>query len=340
LFFELSNEDRLRILHQLNKEAKKVAHLSDDLGLPTQEISRHLSRLGEAGVTRKDVDGLYHITPLGELILREISALRFTMQHKEYFATHSLERLPTEFVSRIGELSDSKYVNEATVVFYTIEKMFERAEKHVWTITNEYPIGVYPLVRESLKRGVPERNIETKDRVRSIDSRSIVVSEEDRQALIRARAGGLHEERVLDRLDIWLFMSEKEVAAVGFPLLDGSFDYLAFIATDRRSRKWCKDLFRYYWERARLRASVAEELYGWLRERPKAIHAFKSIAAGEEIVDGEELISELENMSLIKQGKLTLLGELVAGKYCMYCGTPNPRGDAFCQTCRRRMPDI
>ncbi|NIM45209.1 MAG: hypothetical protein GTO54_06185, partial [Nitrososphaeria archaeon] len=56
--------------------------------------------------------------------------------------------------SRIGELADSRYVDEATVVFYTIEKMFEAAEKHVWTITNEYPIGIYPLVRESLERGV------------------------------------------------------------------------------------------------------------------------------------------------------------------------------------------
>ncbi|NIM45210.1 MAG: hypothetical protein GTO54_06190, partial [Nitrososphaeria archaeon] len=120
----------------------------------------------------------------------------------------------------------------------------------------------------------------------------------------------------------------------------GSFDYVGFIARDRRSRKWCNDVFRYYWERARLRANVAEELHGWLRKRPKVIPTFKNIAAGEEIAEEEELISELEDMGLIKQGKLTLLGELVAGKYCMYCGTPSSHGDAFCQTCRRKILEI
>ena len=94
LLFELSNEDRLRILHQLNKEAMNVTTLSKALGLTTQESSRHVSRLGEVGLTQKDVDGFHHISPYGKLILKQLPGLAFTSQHRDYFTTHSLEHLP------------------------------------------------------------------------------------------------------------------------------------------------------------------------------------------------------------------------------------------------------
>jgi len=56
---------------------------------------------------------------------------------------------------------------------------------------------------------------------------------------------------------------------------------------------------------------MVEELYRWIKKRPKAIYVLKKIAARKEIVNGKELISELESMGLTRQGKLTLLGDLV-----------------------------
>lgn len=122
---------------------------------------------------------------------------------------------------------------------------------------------------------------------------------------------GLLEEKILERLDICLYMSEKEVAGVAFPFPDGRFDYLGFTATDERSHKWCRDLFQYYWERAHSRANVVEELYRWVKKRPKAINVLKKVATGKKIAYGKESISELKSMGLIKQGKLTKLGDLV-----------------------------
>ena len=57
-------------------------------------------------------------------------------------------------------------------------------------------------------------------------------------------------EKMLERLDTYLFMSEKEVAVLAFPTLNGKFDYLGFASTDERAHKWCSDLFLHYWERA------------------------------------------------------------------------------------------
>lgn len=197
------------------------------------------------------------------------------------------------------------------VAFYNVDKVFREAEEYIWVITDQYLLSTwYPLTTQAIEREVKVKHIEAKDWVVPSKIKEGYRAK-DMEAACRARVTGLLEERILERLDICLYMSEKEVAGVAFPLSDGRFDYLGFTATDKRSHKWCRDLFQYYWERARPRASVAEELYRWIVKRPKAINVLKKIATGKEIVYGKELISELESMGLIKQGKLTLLGDLV-----------------------------
>jgi len=129
--------------------------------------------------------------------------------------------------------------------------------------------------------------------------------------LDRARTTGSLEERMLKRLDVYLYMSEKEVAALAFPSLDGKFDYIGFTSTDEKSHKWCEDLFKYYWERASGREEVAEELYRIIKKKPNAISVLRKIASKETITHGKELVPELEHIHLIKQGELTKIGEIV-----------------------------
>lgn len=141
LLFELSNEDRLRLLHQLTKEAMNVTSLSKALNLTTQETSRHLSRLGDVGLTQKDAEGLHHLTQYGELALKQLEGLHFITHHRDYFASHSLVHLPREFVYRIGDLASSTPVKEVVVAFANVEKMAEEAEEYIWTITDQYLIS-------------------------------------------------------------------------------------------------------------------------------------------------------------------------------------------------------
>lgn len=312
LLFELSNEDRLRILHQLNKKAMNVTNLSKTLDLTTQESSRHVSRLGEVGLTQKDVEGLHSLTPYGELVLKQLEGLEFISQHRDYFATHSLVHLLPEFICRLGDLADSAYVNDISAAFFSVEKVIQEAEEYILTITDQYLLNINFLIGEACERGVKAKNIEAKDWFVSPEIiRAYRAEDAKRQAIILARTTGLLEERILKRLDIYLFMSEKEVAVVGFPFPDGKFDYLGFTSKDERSHKWCRDLFQYYWERARNRGSVVEELYRWAKKRPRAIYALKNIATGKEFVYEKDLISEFERLALTNQGKLTLLGLFV-----------------------------
>ena len=319
LFFELSNEDRLKILHRLNKDAMNITGLSKALDLTTQESSRHVARLSDAGLALKNADGLNNLTHYGELILKQIEGLEFTTHHKDYFASHTVAHLPIEFVARIGELADSVYVDDISDVFYRVDNVIREAKEYVCTITDQYLMSTYPLFRDALERKVKLTNIEAQDWVVSPKMKQGFYSNEAhwvaaRQVFTEARTTGLLEERMLERLDIFLYMSESEVAGVAFPLPDEKFDYVGFSVKSERAHKWCKDLFDHYWRKAHPRQRLIAELCKWVRKRPEAIRVLKALSEGEEIAYGDELIPKLESLNLIRQGGLTVLGDFVVAE--------------------------
>lgn len=248
LLFEVSNEDRHRMLLQLDEEAMNVTRLSKELGLGAQECSRHVTRLGDVGLTGKSFDGLLRLTPYGELVLKLLPGFEFVSEHKDYFISHSLTNLPYEFVCRVGELANSSYANDAMVSISSIEAMIREAEEHVWIIHDQYLMSAYPLASEAVERGVRFRTIDPKVYRPSLKLKG-EVRDEYRRVLSRALTDGLLRMGVLERFDVFFWMSEKEVAVVAFPTLDGKFDYLGFTSTDERAHKWCGDLFEFYWER-------------------------------------------------------------------------------------------
>ena len=75
-----------------------------------------------------------------------------------------------------------------------------------------------------------------------------------REEVVLAAAGvsKLLEIRYVDRVDVYLIMSEKEVAGITFRTVDGGFDHMHFSGSDSRFHGWCKDLFEYYWARSSL----------------------------------------------------------------------------------------
>jgi predicted transcriptional regulator len=249
LFFEVSSEDRHRILLQLEKEAMNVTRLSKELGLGAQECSRHVTRLGKVGLTQKDVDGLLRLTSYGELVLRLLPGYEFVSRHRGYFSSHSLAGLPREFVGRIGELADSGYTSDVMVAISGIEAMMRGAEEYIWIIHDQYLMSAYPLASEAVGRGVRFRTIDPKVYRPPVELKG-EVSANDRRILTQAMTDGLLKTTTLERFDVFLWMSEREVAVIAFPTLDGMFDYLGFTSTNENAHKWCADLFEYYWARA------------------------------------------------------------------------------------------
>ncbi|MHA2428453.1 MAG: hypothetical protein ACXADB_10555, partial [Candidatus Hermodarchaeia archaeon] len=225
----------------------RITDLSRQLRLTTQEISRHVSRLGEVGLTYKDVDGFYHLSPYGKSTLIILEEFLFLSKNSEYFVTHSIDHLERNFVKRIGELSGSTYTDNVMSFLHCIEKIIDEAEEHVWLQVDQFPLTVLGSIIEALKRGVQFKIIENKGMMSG--PRMDLASMEEIQALARARSTPLIEQRMIDDSDFFMVLSEDR-CAIAFPTSEGIFDYRGFTASDERSLRWCRDLIQFDWDRS------------------------------------------------------------------------------------------
>ena len=240
LFFEFSNEDRLRILRTLQNNHLTVTALSKELDLTTQETSRHLSRLGEVGLSLKNPDGTHSLTGYGELSLQQMTGYKFITTHKEYFQNHDLSNLPMEFINRIGELENSRYVDDVMVIFHLIDQMIREAEEYVWRVTDRYIITIIPAWNEALERGINGRLLEPVD--------IVIPPEFNRGPVIREAIMNQHFALyTMETVPLFMSLSEKQVAGICFPANDVRIDYRGFVSDDPVVLHWAKDLYEHLW---------------------------------------------------------------------------------------------
>ena len=246
LLFELSNVDRLNILLELKKTPMKLSHVSKKFDFTVQETSRNISRLHDANLIFKDVNGAFHLTPYGEEALKLIPGFEFLSKHKKYFTTHTLSALPPEFTISIGAIANCKFISEVTEGLYNFENMLREAKEYVWVIADQILASALPLTMEAVKRGVEFRKILPRN---ANTPEGILALANDPVFEQAARVQKL-ESRYLDKVDVVVFISEK-VAAIGFPNLEGKFDYLGFSSREDIAHKWLKSLYLYYWNKAK-----------------------------------------------------------------------------------------
>jgi predicted transcriptional regulator len=248
LLFEVSNEDRLSLLRELQGREMNVTTIARAIEITTQEVSRHLSRLTEVGLTEKDPDGPYRLTPFGVLTLSQIQGLEFTSTHKNYFRNHLVDDLPQRFLLRLGELSGSEYIDDVMVAVHNIEKILKEADEYLLDLNVPYIASAFPHIRDAFERGVRGSFL----RGESLDLPDEMKDEReeafDEEFNIKIRNSGLYEERVLE-VPLVIYMSEKELALLSFPKRDGRFDFFGFSSTDEDALRWCRDIFDHYWEK-------------------------------------------------------------------------------------------
>ena len=128
--------------------------------------------------------------------------------------------------------------------------MVAEAEEYVLSIGDSILMSYISLEIDSVLRGVSNRTIFT----RGIDWSPEIKAELNREEKVLEATGmrKFLEFRYVDRVNVYMMMSEKEVAGITFRTLDGVFDHIHFSGKDSRFHGWCKDLFEYYWSRSRL----------------------------------------------------------------------------------------
>jgi predicted transcriptional regulator len=246
LLFELSSVDRIDIMLLLKKTPLKLSHLSNKLGLTVQETSRNVERLAEAKLIKKDIDALFHLTPYGEETLSQLSGLRFLFKNREYFTTHTTNELPRLFESSLGLLENCEPVKDVMVAFRNVEEMIAKAEEYVWILTNQILASTIPYLVLALERGAEFRLMMQKDYNPTKSIHDLVSN----PAFAKAVRTHKMDFRFLDKIPIFICLSEKEVAALAFPDINEKLDYIGFKSERNEILEWAKGIYDFYWNKA------------------------------------------------------------------------------------------
>ena len=157
LYFELTSESRLGILNELSKQDGKMREIARKLELTTTEAFRQLQRLSDALLVQKKPEGTYSITEYGLLVLHFSTSFELLHNHRQYFSTHNVRRLPYQFLNRIGELSQADFKTNLMENINAAERVAREAEKYMWGGGLEQPLNIRATLQEGISKGVKYR---------------------------------------------------------------------------------------------------------------------------------------------------------------------------------------
>jgi len=236
LFFELASESRLGIMRELQKENLKMQEIARRLNVTPTEAFRQLERLGVATLVQRQPDGTFALAEYGKIVLQISTSLDFLFKHKEYFSTHDLMRLPSQFVNRLGELAGAKLELDTIESLNKGAKWFAEAKQYAWGIgEGTIPEHMIPVMNQQVQRGIQVK---------------MLISGEVLPAVNQPGTPRNVEARGLSDLPGIVAVTEK-MAGICFRQVGGRIDYAGFFGSESVFHNWVKDLFMYYWEKAK-----------------------------------------------------------------------------------------
>ena len=312
LLFEMSNENRHHIMLLLREKAMRLTSISKELDLTSPEISRHVSRLSDTCLVTKDVEGFFSLTPLGSMVLTMLKEFEFASRHTEYFASHLHDGLPAQYIKRIGDLAESTFIDNIPGFFRQIERVITEAEEYVWLLVDQFPLNHLSLIVEAIERGVRFRIVEPRNRVIAPDLDAM--APEESRALQRANLTPLVEQRMLDEVNVYMYVSERSCVKA-FPTLRGENEYKGFTSSDEASHKWCRELFLHHWDRAEQRtpAPTVEVKRGQVVKVAGATSRTVLVGRERAELDAQALQDAVDNY-----GEVILKGRFNIGKSTIY----------------------
>jgi predicted transcriptional regulator len=239
-FIELAHSDRLRILFLAKKEKLKLTHISERLNLSMQETSRHLSRLRDAKLIRKDDEGFYHLTPFACITLHLLPSYNFILKNRDYFQDHDPSFLSPEFIKRIGELEEYEQGKGVMEVLHLAVVVINEAKEHVWILTDEVMTPTIPMIREGYAKGIKFRVL--------LPGQLTLPSGFQ---LPKPAPANPIEIRWLENVRVCIVMNEA-LAGLCLPNTAGKIDFsTGFASRNPKFLNWCRDLFLHYWDKGK-----------------------------------------------------------------------------------------
>jgi predicted transcriptional regulator len=246
LFMELASETRCTILLMLREEPTRTNKLAKDLSLTVQETHRNTSRLTEAGIIRKDSEGLFFLTEYGKLIVEQIKYYQFLYRYQKFFEDHTCD-LPPKFKQRLGDLHNCELITKVTNVQQRIKKMESEAKERIQLIVSQAWEDEGKTLLDRVKNGVKISTIFGFESVMPDE----IVDNIQKKLTSFIQKGALEQKIVDGNVKVSLFIADRQTAVM-FPNQKGEVDMnTLFVGKDSEFYEWCYDYFEYMWNIAK-----------------------------------------------------------------------------------------
>ena len=235
LFFELASESRLGILFELQTKNLKMQEVAQKLSLTHTEVFRQLQRLSEALLIQKKPEGTYAITQNGKLLLELSRSFEFVSRFRQSLLSRDLERIPYQFINRLGELSQAKLSMDTNEMINNAEQLILGAEKYLWLIGQRPLSSLNQKVDEVSQKGVQVK---------------LLFDENSRKFYDNIPEKRNFEKRVVPTIPAIMLINEK-MAGINILPTDKRGDSMVLYGSDPKLLKWADDLFLYFWEQGK-----------------------------------------------------------------------------------------
>ena len=245
-FLELASEQRLNILKNLEKEDLNISKLAKMLDASNPEVHRNVGRLSKSGLIVKNSDGNYGLTTYGYVALTQIPSISFISENKDFFNSHTLNRIKPKFIQRIGALQSKKKIKGFVKVLEKWKEIHENADKFIYNILFEVPYSkdIIDIISNKLENNVQIKSIFSETAIISDDRKKIFEERNFQKYIVEEKL----ERKISKNKSVGLLVTDKE-AGVFFQRVDGEQDFSEMLfSTEPEFRDWCMDYFEESWK--------------------------------------------------------------------------------------------
>lgn len=239
LLFELSNEQRLKILDTLSCHNKNLREFSESLSIPKPEIYRNLKRLVNAGLIYRNEKKDYSLTSGGKIIITQLQNFLFLENYSEILESHSLNFIPLQFQASMGDLKSIKIIEGTIEGFNLTLDRFSRASKYEYIMSQEIFTSFIEPINKMLEKGLEVRLLLQKNAEREFY---------DALKSMNYKSNSKIKVRFVDSVEMAILVDENS-GEFNIPFLDGGIDYsITFYAERENEISWVNNLFAYFWD--------------------------------------------------------------------------------------------
>ncbi|MHA1584758.1 MAG: winged helix-turn-helix domain-containing protein [Promethearchaeota archaeon] len=140
---DICHPTRIQILSVVHECPMSFSHIAARIDLSNSEISRHLNRLFDQGVLKKDAKSRQiSLTKFGALIYHALQPLQFYCEYNHIFSNYDILDLPDFLLVNIFLLKHAEIVQGTGPVMFKMQEITGRTKKEIKMMVNQpFPFG-------------------------------------------------------------------------------------------------------------------------------------------------------------------------------------------------------